>query len=183
MRTARVSEAIDLEEETHNFMGGNDAAELTKLTNRIGELWSAMSEKEKDYYAAYIECIGNGCNHKLADMLASQQGPGLLTDTTFMSDKWDGGITDLKTRVAYKKAAEQAGVHAEGRQYVSGLARYPGDPSAWVDGTAEIKAKCESRGWNATGAVSVQSGGGRPPAKKAGKLADRMRKAGLPVAE
>jgi hypothetical protein len=125
----------------------------------------------------------NGCNDKLADMLASQQGPGLLTDTTFMSDKWDGGITDLKTRVAYKRAAEQAGVHAEGRQYVSGLARYPGDPSAWVDGTAEIKAKCESRGWNATGAVSVQSGGGRPPIKKAGKLADRMRKAGLPVAE
>jgi hypothetical protein len=143
-----------------------------------------MDAREKDYFSAYVECRNNGCNDKLADMLASQTPPGGISDCVFMSDKWDGGIPDLKTRLRYKKEAEKAGVHAEGRQYVSGLAQYPGDPSAWVDGTAEIKQKCEARGWNATGAVSVHSGEARrPPAKRAGKLADRMRKAGLPVAE
>lgn len=178
MKTKRVSDAIELERLC--FAGEGDTV---TLRSRLRSLWDLMSVDEKDYFAAYVECIENGCNDKLADMLASQQGPGLLTDTVFMSDRWDGGITDLKTRVEYKKIAEKAGVNAEGKQYIGGLARFPGDPSAWVDNTAQVKQTCEERDWNCEGAVSVHSSvEKRVPRKIAGNIADRFRKAGLPVA-
>jgi hypothetical protein len=179
VRTSRVASATELWEESHKV--SETAAAQSRCV--IGRLWAEMESPEKDYFAAYIECRQNGCNPKLADMLASQQGPGLLTDTTFMSDRWNGGIPDNKTRVAYKQIAEKAGVHAEGKQYVAGLANAPGDPSAWVDSMAEVKAKCERRGWNCQGAVSVQSSDPRPPTRKSGNVKDRLRKAGLPVAE
>jgi hypothetical protein len=181
MRTAKVSEAIS-EWELSASLEGSDAA-FVRYELAVEGPWRDMGLAEKDYFAAYVECRNNGCNEKLADMLASQQGPGLLTDATFMEGKWDGGITDLKTRLRYKGIAEKAGVNAEGRQYVSGLANYPGDPAAWVDGTSEIKAKCEQRGWNCTGAVEVTSKEPKAPPKRRGNVADRLRAAGLPVGQ
>lgn len=39
---------------------------------------------------------------------------------------------------------------------MASLARYPGDPEAWVSSRSEVKKICEKRGWNCDGQVKVK---------------------------
>src|SRR5262245_6783761 len=47
-------------------------------------LWDNLSQMEQDYLWSYIECREQGCNDKLADMLARQSPPYAKSDSTFL---------------------------------------------------------------------------------------------------
>ena len=57
----------------------------------------------------------------------------------------------------YEQEAKDAGVNTKGKIYLGGLARYPGDPEAWVSGRGDVQRICETRGWGSRGAVNVKS--------------------------
>lgn len=148
------------------------------------KLWNSLAPREQNYLAAYYECISDGCTPKLADMLASQQPPGGMTDSTFLEGHCNGNQFEKRPEFGdhYKKIAEQAGVSVKGKVYKGGLARFPGDPEAWVGGRADVERVCRQRGWGCEGAVSVApTEAGRLPGKKAGNFAKRLHDAGLPV--
>ncbi len=54
--------------------------------------------------------------------------------------------TDPKVRDAYIGQAVRAGVSVQGKSYQGGLARFPGDPEAYVSNLDEFKAKAKARG-------------------------------------
>ncbi len=110
--------------------------------------------------AAYEESREAGESHNIALMCACRQGPGLSTDTTFTrgfaSQPFDGPVNPFVHK-RYAAMARKAGVSISGKRYMSGLARYPGDPKAWVSDRSDIKKLCERRGWGCEGAVKVKA--------------------------
>lgn len=74
--------------------------------------------------------------------------PTVQSDTTFFRGaKYGGEQFDDYTRNAYTKPAEAAGVSTNGKVYQHGLARFPGDPMAWIDNKGDARRIIESRGW------------------------------------
>lgn len=67
-----------------------------------------------------------------------------LKGQVFGGDQFEG---NEKVRKDHLKKARQAGVNVNGAFYMNGLARFPGDPEAWVGSRAEAKKKLEERGW------------------------------------
>lgn len=73
--------------------------------------------------------------------------PRLRTDTTFYAGvKMEGGQFDNYCRPLYTQPAKDAGVSINGKHYQHGLARFPGDPEAWVDNLGDVKRILEKRG-------------------------------------
>lgn len=113
--------------------------------------------------AVYVQMRFNGNTHKFADMIASQRGPGVDTDAVFFSGhrtlyEQFGSQKHLNRHLGH--AAESGfkpGLHDK---YFPELARYQGDPEAFVSrsqGRSYIKKLCEKRGWAIEGAVNVKS--------------------------
>jgi hypothetical protein len=108
----------------------------------------------------YIALRAEGLSHNLAEMFALQAPPQIAgTDAIFLQghdrgNQWEGQeyVGDM-----YKAEARAAGVDVTGKVYLGGLARYPGDPEAWVSGRGDVKRVCEQRGWGCTGAVKVKA--------------------------
>lgn len=107
-----------------------------------------------------------GGNHKFSMMVVLQQPPGCNTDKTFMrgyggtGNEFDGHFKMFGD--VYRKKAEKAGVSVNGARYMGGLARYPGDPEAWIRGKGDIVRVCEKRGASCEGAVTVKAPETRP---------------------
>lgn len=109
--------------------------------------------------AHYARCRQQGTSHALAEMFALGQPPMSNTDREFLEgrggcyDQFPGqhGIGEM-----YRRKAEAAGVSPQGKVYVSGLARFPGDPEAWVSGRGDAQRLCEQRGWACEGSVKVK---------------------------
>ncbi len=74
--------------------------------------------------------------------------PALQTDTTFMADRpLDGGQFKYEGERAFMRAAAaKAGQSLNGRFYLSQVARFPGDPEAWVSDKWEARRLAERRG-------------------------------------
>jgi hypothetical protein len=109
--------------------------------------------------ALYCHLRSTGSEHKFAEMIAMQKGPGLNTDTVFFSGNKPlyEQFESQKHLDRYLKIAKSKGFtpnkHAV---YHSGLARFPGDPEAFVDqsqGRGYIKKLIEQRG----GRLNMQS--------------------------
>lgn len=111
---------------------------------------------------------------RLADMLASHQAPMAVTDREFMRFNCNGAqFEGLPAYGAMCKAeAEKAGVSTTGKKYMSQLARFTGDPEAWVSGRGDVERVCKARQWNCEGSVNVDSPIRDEPAKP--KLADDL---------
>ncbi len=111
--------------------------------------------------AVFEKMVEAGTSPRLAEMLALRTFPGVKgTDNSFLQGRQTGRDMDSMpgmVRDVYLKNAEKAGVSIAGKVYVSGLARYPADPKAWVSGRGDVKARCESEGWGCRGAVSVET--------------------------
>ena len=83
----------------------------------------------------------------------------VVSDTAlFSSEQLDGrtvaGVgenTYIGNR--FKKLAKDAGVVTRGKQYMPGLARFPGDPEAWVSDRGDIKRIAEKNNYNVDGIV------------------------------
>ena len=96
-----------------------------------------------------------GESHRMAEMLATRSFPGIRgTDSTFMqgSHMQDGMLEGVRQRMA-----QAAGVDTNGRRYIAGLARFPGDPEAWVSGLSDVRRICTDRGWNCHGAFEYEA--------------------------
>lgn len=83
----------------------------------------------------------------------------LDTDTTFMAGRDDGLQCDEATRKQAYAKARAAGVNPTGKTYCPGLARLGvrHDPEAWINGKADVKRVCESRGHDCNGSVKVKA--------------------------
>lgn len=101
---------------------------------------------------------------KFEDIVTSRKGPGLSTDSTFFSG---AGTLDRqfgKDKGALKQVvsgAKKAGYNPTGNElYQPCLARFPGDPRAFVsqaDGKAHIRKIVERDGTGCEGAVTVKA--------------------------
>ena len=94
--------------------------------------WPKISDDAR-VQQVYEESREAGSSHKLAEMLALRQGPSLSTDTRFL-----------------------ARFGPEPKHYISQLAKFRGDPDAWIGSRADIRRKCEERGLGCEGAVNVK---------------------------
>lgn len=113
--------------------------------------------------AFYEHLRGEGESHNIAEMLAFQQAPRGMTDAVFFEgygtiDKQFAG--DEKVRDQIIKRAKASGYKVNQNDvYLSALARYPGDPEAFVPATGgrgHIKEVCERRGTACEGAVTTK---------------------------
>jgi len=110
----------------------------------------------------YCDSILNGCTTRMAEMFAMRQAPRGMTDSTFMNGMKRLGDThnpmDLKDLV---KAAKRHGYTPNPNDaYMPGLARFRGDPEAFVshkDGVGYIRKLAEKRGTGCEGVVNVKS--------------------------
>jgi hypothetical protein len=118
--------------------------------------------------AFYERLRWQGVSHALAEMLALQQPPGSKTDREFLTASENNRQFQDCPHIGnlYRRQAAAAGVSIQGKKYLSALARYPGDPEAWVTDRADVRRICEARGWDCQGDVRVK---GRDPAEVEGE--------------
>lgn len=114
---------------------------------------------EQFYIDHYCECREQGTSHVLAEMFALASPPMSNTDREFLEGRCNGNQFTGQEWVAdrLKKQAEELGQSTTGKVYVSGLARFPGDPEAWVSGRGDVQRTLERRGWGSEGAVNVEA--------------------------
>lgn len=102
--------------------------------------------------AHYEQCRRQGTSHTLAEMMATQIAPFLMTDKVWNEGRVNGSQFQ-ETKMsrsqgdAYKKRAERAGVSTTGKTYMPSLANAPGDPEAWVSDRGDVRRLCEKRGY------------------------------------
>lgn len=103
----------------------------------------------------YVKMRLEGQSHSMADLLAHRSFPAVRgTDSDFMkgSHIQEGPLEAYRHRMA-----QQQGVDTNGKRYIAGLARYPGDAEAWVSSTSDVRRICANRGWNCHGAVEYEA--------------------------
>lgn len=114
---------------------------------------------DPDQQAAYERMRRRGESHSLAEMLALRKVPGCKTEDTFRKGFSDFNSQFMKNPALGERLARklrEAGGSPSGKRYMGGLARFPGDPEAWVGGRDDIRKVCEKRGWECEGAVNVK---------------------------
>lgn len=96
-----------------------------------------------------------GESHSMAEMLATRTFPGVKTDAIFNEGKFSGQSTgECDARGTWLRAqAEAAGVSTTGKWYCSGLADFPGDPTAWVDSRGDVLRIAEAKNMTVRGYV------------------------------
>jgi hypothetical protein len=115
-----------------------------------------MISPDPEIQAAYEAMLADGVSDRLAEMLALQSPPSSRSDREFWRGKWNQFEKTPHVGDAYKKAAEAANVNVTGKRYLSGLARFPGDPEAWVSDRSDVQRVVQSRGWACEGIVNVK---------------------------
>lgn len=122
--------------------------------------------------AEYVAMRLDGEGHRMAEMLALQTPPMSNTDREFLEGHCNGSQFEKMPYIGdyYAKVARQHGADITGKVYLSGLARFPGDPLAWVAGKGDAERVLDKNGWGSEGAIS----------RKVSNVADTM---GCAVAE
>lgn len=90
---------------------------------------------------------------RLQDILAYRQFPGVVTNDTFLAGQKLNGAqfnTDLEYRL-YSRELKARGGSTAGKYYSHQLARYPGDPEAWVGSASDVSRVARERGWTVQG--------------------------------
>lgn len=109
-------------------------------------------------------------------MVESGQGPTLNTDDTFFHGWQNAGGRQFENdtplaKGEYMQMAKAAGVTTQGRVYQHGLARFAGDPEAWVGSRGEMKEILERRGWGCE-RLGVKPRDATQDVQRVGQLAD-----------
>jgi hypothetical protein len=115
----------------------------------------------------YDQCIRNGCTPKFAEMLTLQQPPGVKTDSTYLANSQSvASVVNNGTyqeRVLMRRTIEAAAKHGhrpnKNDVYEPQLARFPGDPLAFVPSDSprhHIQKVCEEQSKECSGAVNVK---------------------------
>jgi hypothetical protein len=97
----------------------------------------------------------SGESHNIADMLAHKTFAGVKSDAVFNEGKFSGQSTGECTAhgVWLRSQAAAAGVSTNGKWYCSGLASFPGDPTAWVDSRGDVLRIAEAKNMTTHGYV------------------------------
>ena len=97
---------------------------------------------------------------KLGPMLAFCEPPMSNTDREFLQGHCNGSQFEGNPEMGdlFKRQAEAAGQNVKGKVYLGGLAAFPGDPRAWVDGRGDVERLAEERGYDVQGSVNVKHG-------------------------
>lgn len=109
----------------------------------------ALISHEPAIQSHYERCLKNGCSEKLAEALAFEQGPALVTDVMF-NEGCHSGLRVGCNNIAfnhYAKIAKRAGVSTTGKTYLHALGRFAGDPEAWVSDRGDVMRLLEKRNW------------------------------------
>lgn len=115
--------------------------------------------------AFYLAMRLDGVGHRLAEMLALQRPPQSNTDREFLMGRCNGSQFEGREREGdlYRSVAEAHGQDVSGKVYLGGLARFPGDPEAWVSGKGDVERVLDRRGWGCDGLVKREARGEGPP--------------------
>jgi hypothetical protein len=112
----------------------------------------------------YEHVRDGGDSHRMAEMLAFRQAPRANTDREFFEGRGTLETQFSGTPDALNYVIRNAMKHGykpnPNDVYTSALARFPGDPQAFVPATGgrgHIQAVCERRGWACEGSVNVKS--------------------------
>lgn len=94
----------------------------------------------------------------LGIMLAEQKPPRGVSDCTFMHDSANGKQFAGQEHIGdhYRSIAEEAGQNTTGKKYLSGLARFPGDPEAWIDSRGDVERLAAKRGFGVEGTINIK---------------------------
>ncbi len=92
-------------------------------------------------------------------MLVTGVGPYLNTDSTFLEGTENGRQFQNRPEQGdfYAQVAKKHGQNVKGKKYLSQLARFPGDPEAFVSSRGDVQKVLEARGWGSDGAVNVKA--------------------------
>lgn len=125
-----------------------------------GQCMDDVSDVKSDRRYSYVELRLAGQSHNLAAMFAEQRAPQGIGDKTFNAGVNPGGNQFADNPALgdyYAREARAKGINISGATYLSGMARYPGDPEAFIRDRGDIRRICEERGWSCDGAVKVGS--------------------------
>lgn len=104
------------------------------------------------------------CRHPLVRRFSV---PQVQTASTFQGMNGGLGGAQFKhpeVRQHYLDQARKGGVNPEGKFYEGRIARFPGDPEAWVQSRDDVRGVLERRGWGCDGDVKVKAEAAPPPA-------------------
>jgi hypothetical protein len=112
-----------------------------------------MTDEQCAHYATMRRA---GESPRLAIMLATGKPPAISTDDTFMAGRREGQVfrNSPGLHAHHQAIADRAGISTHGKTYMSGLAAYPGDPRAWVNGKSDVLAVARERNLTVEGCVS-----------------------------
>jgi len=126
-----------------------------------------------DALVMFYRSLDTGATLKFAHMCALQQAPKCMTDREFfhgvgdLGKQFEGSDQDLALRL---KVAKQHGYKPSRNDFYNpALARFPGDPEAFIPSTGgrgHVQKVLESRGQSAEGAVNVKGREAPPPQPK-----------------
>ena len=132
----------------------------------VYDLAAAFDEDAADFYsdskhtisecANYARMRRMGESHKMSEMLTLRTFPATRTDKEFLKGTHEQFADAPGIGDRYRAIAEAHGLSTNGLVYMRGLARFPGDPQAWVNGRGDVARIAEERGWGVTGAVECQ---------------------------
>lgn len=114
---------------------------------------------DRQTQSEYERLRASGESHNMAELIASRDFPGMMTDNVFLEgrhNEFAGGPMAEAIGKEYKRVAEKHGQTTEGKVYMSGLAKFPGDPEAWVAGRSDVRKVLAKRGWSGDGAVKYK---------------------------
>jgi hypothetical protein len=106
-----------------------------------------------------------GQTHKFALMIASRQFPGVKTDSVFNEGKFSGsGGSGCEAKENhYRTQAEKRGFSTNGKWYCGSLARFPGDPEAFIGSRSDVLAVCKKNNFTILDGYVDYKGHETPP--------------------
>lgn len=117
-----------------------------------------MVSQDIEIQGRYEDMRLAGESHNMADMLAHRTGPGIRSDSIFNEAKFssDSGLIGVQQKWL-RQQAESAGVSTNGKWYCSGLASFPGDPTAWVGDRGDVLRIAREKNMTVHGYVEHQA--------------------------
>lgn len=137
----------------------SDAATSLVIQMGVKQDFPVVSENVSRQ-AFYVAMRLEGTSHSLAETLALQLPPGTKgTDRAYMEGRVCGNQFEKHPAIGnyYRKIANKAGVSTTGKYYSGQLARFPGDPQAWVSSIDDVKRVADKENLGVQGAVNRTS--------------------------
>ncbi len=119
--------------------------------------WPTVSSLEP-VQQEYERLRAAGEPHGMAEMIALAKPPGLTgTEQALLEGHCNGSQFHGQDAVgqAYAEDAEAAGISTKGKVYKHSLARFPGDPDAWIANRDDAERVILERGWGSQGNIKA----------------------------